>query len=208
MRPAYFGIVTSAFNGEQSPHASHRPPIPRAAPFGKLGRRPVRTLHAFVGRNRTRYGVAKCAFVPQVSTLIENARMTAAATLTPGRVPSANFSDTSAVAEALTSQSPLIRCQLKPAARFSGNDVRHAALLLRDFLAPRRKSRVFGLGRFFTDAENPGKILVALNERGLSTDWFLTGKEEMILTSQPARTANLMRTRRRPGGRRQCQRIP
>jgi transcriptional regulator with XRE-family HTH domain len=27
-----------------------------------------------------------------------------------------------------------------------------------------------------TDAENPGKLLVALNEKGISTDWFLSGE--------------------------------
>jgi SOS-response transcriptional repressor LexA len=29
--------------------------------------------------------------------------------------------------------------------------------------------------------DNPGKLLVALNEKGVSADWFLTGKGEMLL---------------------------
>jgi hypothetical protein len=29
--------------------------------------------------------------------------------------------------------------------------------------------------------KNPGKLLLALNEKGISTDWFLTGKGSMFL---------------------------
>jgi SOS-response transcriptional repressor LexA len=38
--------------------------------------------------------------------------------------------------------------------------------------------------------DNPGKLLVALTERGVSADWFLTGKGEMLLTDAqvPAET--------------------
>jgi phage repressor protein C with HTH and peptisase S24 domain len=33
--------------------------------------------------------------------------------------------------------------------------------------------------------DNPGKLLAALNEKGISADWFLTGKGEMLLSSLP-----------------------
>jgi phage repressor protein C with HTH and peptisase S24 domain len=36
------------------------------------------------------------------------------------------------------------------------------------------------------DADNPGKLLIALAENGVSTDWFLTGEGEMFLASIPA----------------------
>ena len=32
--------------------------------------------------------------------------------------------------------------------------------------------------------DNPGKLLLALNEKGISTDWFLTGEGEMLLSIQ------------------------
>jgi SOS-response transcriptional repressor LexA len=39
--------------------------------------------------------------------------------------------------------------------------------------------------------DNPGKLLVALNEKGVSADWFLTGKGEMLL-QPPAETGREM----------------
>jgi SOS-response transcriptional repressor LexA len=44
---------------------------------------------------------------------------------------------------------------------------------------------IANLGKKGTD--NPGKLLVALTERGVSADWFLTGKGEMLLAAaQPS----------------------
>jgi phage repressor protein C with HTH and peptisase S24 domain len=37
---------------------------------------------------------------------------------------------------------------------------------------------------------NPGKLLVKLNEKGISADWFLSGKGEMFLLSQEKSLAN------------------
>ena len=41
---------------------------------------------------------------------------------------------------------------------------------------------IFNIGKKGTD--NPGKLLIALNKQGISTDWFLTGKGEMLLDSK------------------------
>jgi len=36
--------------------------------------------------------------------------------------------------------------------------------------------------------DNPGKLLLALKAKGISTDWFLSGEGEMLLSSVPAKT--------------------
>ncbi|MDR1231136.1 MAG: helix-turn-helix domain-containing protein [Spirochaetaceae bacterium] len=33
--------------------------------------------------------------------------------------------------------------------------------------------------------DNPGKLLTALNEKGISADWFITGEGEMLLNPPP-----------------------
>jgi len=42
--------------------------------------------------------------------------------------------------------------------------------------------------------ENPGKLLLALNENGISTDWFLTGEGEMYLQKQEKSLANTQKS--------------
>jgi len=37
--------------------------------------------------------------------------------------------------------------------------------------------------------DNPGKLLIALKEKGISTDWFLTGEGEMFRNQEPESTA-------------------
>jgi phage repressor protein C with HTH and peptisase S24 domain len=41
---------------------------------------------------------------------------------------------------------------------------------------------------------NPGKLLVKLNEKGISADWFLSGKGEMFLLNQEKSLANTQKT--------------
>jgi phage repressor protein C with HTH and peptisase S24 domain len=41
---------------------------------------------------------------------------------------------------------------------------------------------------------NPGKLLVVLNEKGISADWFLTGKGEMLLSNQVNSLENTLKT--------------
>lgn len=70
-------------------------------------------------------------------------------------------------------------------------------IILRHFAeSPSGLEKILGLSNGYLSnvtkkgTGNPGKLLIALNEKGISADWFITGKGEMLIKDLPSKSSH------------------